>query len=107
MLVLVLADAEKLYAWFAEIMVGFIFGSIAGVMSQIMTSLKGNDQEFAIKLNGTSINPTASLASCPPLLLAYVLPYREMRLQIVPAARRRQPPIPTASSLIIPDLSDV
>ena len=55
-----LADAEKLYAWFAEIMVGFIFGSIAGVMSQIMTSLKGNDQEFAIKLNGTSINPTAS-----------------------------------------------
>jgi hypothetical protein len=25
-----------------------------------MTSLKGNDQEFAIKLNGTSTNPTAS-----------------------------------------------
>ena len=40
-------DAEKLYAWFAEIMVGFIFGSIAGVMSQIMTSLKGNDQVCA------------------------------------------------------------
>ena len=35
-------------------MVGFIFGSIAGVMSQIMTSLKGNDQEFTIKLNGTT-----------------------------------------------------
>ena len=48
------ADAEKLYAWFAEIMVGYIFGSIAGVMSQIMTSLKGNDQEFTIKLNGTT-----------------------------------------------------
>eukprot|EP01043_Picozoa_sp_COSAG02_P000279 COSAG02_NODE_5_length_66751_cov_63.939148_25_plen_841_part_00 len=46
------ADTEKLYAWFAEIMVGFIFGTIAGVMSQIMTQIKGNDQEFTIKLNG-------------------------------------------------------
>lgn len=46
-------DMEKLYGWYGEIMVGFIFGSIAGVMSQIMTSLKGNDQEFSIKMNGT------------------------------------------------------
>ena len=61
------ADAEKLYAWFAEIMVGFIFGTIAGVMSQIMTQIKGNDQEFTIKLNGkaavvvTTLLPASSI----------------------------------------------
>eukprot|EP01050_Picozoa_sp_SAG11_P010792 SAG11_NODE_1102_length_5866_cov_2.173574_5_plen_46_part_00 len=38
---------EKLVSWFSEIMVGFIFGSIAGVMSQIMIALKGNDQVWS------------------------------------------------------------
>jgi hypothetical protein len=32
--------------------VGFIFGALAGVMTQIMASLKGNDQEFQLKLQG-------------------------------------------------------
>ena len=34
-------DDEKMYAVFSELVVGFIFGALAGVMTQIMASLKG------------------------------------------------------------------
>ena len=45
-------DSERRYAVFAELCVGFIFGALAGVMTQIMASMKGNDQEFTLKLQG-------------------------------------------------------
>lgn len=43
-------QSERGYAVFAELCVGFIFGSLAGLMSSVMTSLRGNQSEIASKL---------------------------------------------------------
>eukprot|EP01052_Picozoa_sp_SAG31_P008812 SAG31_NODE_451_length_15511_cov_77.547301_6_plen_520_part_00 len=45
-------DAEKMFSVLAQVVVGFIFGAMAGVMSQLLASLKGNDQEYTLRLMG-------------------------------------------------------
>jgi hypothetical protein len=41
---------ERGYAVFAELCVGFIFGSLAGLMSSLMMTLRGNEAEIATNL---------------------------------------------------------
>ena len=43
-------DAEKIFAVVSELMMGLIYGALAGVISTIMMSLKGNEQEYTMKL---------------------------------------------------------
>ena len=43
-------SSEKWMSVLAQVVTMFIFGAIAGVMSQLMASLKGNDQEYTLKL---------------------------------------------------------
>ena len=39
-------DAERIFAVGSELSMGLIYGALAGVISTIMLSLKGNEQEY-------------------------------------------------------------
>ena len=43
-------DAEKIVAWFAEIVIAFIYGALAGLMGSVIISLQGGEKDHQMKI---------------------------------------------------------
>jgi hypothetical protein len=50
-----MTTSERGFAVFAELCVGFIFGALAGLMSSVMITLRGNQAEVGNALHGLNI----------------------------------------------------
>eukprot|EP01052_Picozoa_sp_SAG31_P001810 SAG31_NODE_61_length_29286_cov_444.645973_3_plen_875_part_00 len=43
-------DAEKIVAWFAEIVIAFIYGALAGLMGSVIISMQGGEKDHQMKI---------------------------------------------------------